>query len=193
MNTKVKKTLKFFLYFFGKLFAAAVTLALVWFIFMTALNTSNIQIMVKDAFTKRASVILDPEDNPDKELISKIFTEDYLLKSGLNTQTDNRFYDVTLYSQRTDVELRIVFPYAKKAEITVTDVVEDIRANLVNEDHPEFKQKQSLMSSGVYKVSVIKTDQKVWLIDDIELVEEVIPEIVRPLPTPQADVESVSE
>ena len=155
MNVKVKKTLKFFLYFFGKLIAAAIAVGLAWFAFMTAMNSSNIQVTVKDAFTKRASVILEPEDNSDTALLPKIFTREYLDRSKLDTQKDNRFYDVTLYSQRTDVEVKVVFPFAKKAEITVTDVVEDIRATLVNEDQPDFQQRESLMDSGIYNVTVI--------------------------------------
>lgn len=192
MNVKVKKTLKFFLYFFGKLIAAAIAVGLAWFAFMTAMNSSNIQVTVKDAFTKRASVILESEDNSDTALLPKIFTREYLDRSKLDTQKDNRFYDVTLYSQRTDVEVKVVFPFAKKAEITVTDVVEDIRATLVNEDQPDFQQRESLMDSGIYNVTVIKTDDG-WMIDDIELVEEVTPEIVRPLPTPAPAEETFAE
>ena len=185
MNSKVKKTLKFFLYFFGKILAVAIAVWVALFAFNTAMNTSNVQVLVKDAFAKRASVILEPLENSDTVLLSKIFTQSFLQKTRLDEQEDNKYYKVMLYSQRTDVKTSIVFPSAKKAVLAVTDVVEDVRATLVNEDAPDFKPKESLIGSGVYQVTVIKDDVHGWLIDDIELVEEITPEIVRPLPVPE--------
>ncbi len=183
--------MKFLLYFFGKLIAAAAVLGVAWIAFNTALNTSNVNVMVKDAFAKRASVILNPLENSDTALLSKIFTNEYLIRTGLDTQTDNKYYLVTLYSQRTDVETKLIFPGTQTAEIEVKDVLEDVRATLVNEDAADFVPKQSLIGSGVYKVTVVKTEAG-WMINDISLKEEVIPEDVRPLPTPAA-VQASSE
>lgn len=177
-----KKVLKFLLYLVAKLAAAAVAIYIVYFCFLTAMNTMNINVMVKDGFTKRASVILQPDDNKDTALLEKVFTRDYLDRTGLDIQRDNAFYDVSLYMQRTDVKLKIVTPGHKKAVIEVTDIVDDIRATLVNEDDPAFVEKDSLMDSGKYEVTVIKSESG-WMIDDVQLVEEITPEYVRPLPT----------
>lgn len=163
-----------------------------WFAFNTALNSSNVHVLVKDAFTKRASVILEPLNNSDTALLSKMFTEAYLKKTGLDIQQDNKYYKVTLYSQRTDVKTKIIFPSAKKAELTVTDVIEDVRATLVNEDAADFEAKESLIGSGVYNVALIKTKDG-WRIDDIRLAEIITPEIVRPLPTPDISSEQSAE
>lgn len=186
MNPAIKKTLKFLLYLIVKIGAAAIALYLVYFSFMAAMNTMNINVMVKDAFTKRASVILDPIDNKDTDLLDNVFTGRYLEETGLDTQTENRFYDVSLYMQRTDVKLKLVTPKQKEAVIEVTDIVDDIRAELVNADDPAFAEKASLMDSGKYEVKVIKTEDG-WLIDDIEMIEEITPEYVRPLPTKTAE------
>ncbi len=194
MNIKAKKTMKFFLYFFGKILAAAIAVWVAWFAFNTAMNSSNVNVIVKDAFTKRASVILEPLENSDTALLPKIFTPDFLHKTGLDVQQDNKYYNVTLYSQRTDVQTALVLPSAKKVELTVTDVIEDVRATLVNEDAADFEQKDSLIGSGVYKVTAVKTEENSWMIDNIELLEEITPDIVRPLPTPApADITDADE
>ena len=148
-------------------------LYVVYFCFMSAMNTMNINVMVKDAFTKRASVILQPIDNKDTALLDKVFTEDYLAESQLDTQTENRFYDVSMYMQRTDVKLKVVTPKQDQAVIEVMDLVDDIRATLVNADDPEFEEKTKLMASGQYEVTVIKTETG-WMIDKIEMIEDII-------------------
>lgn len=190
-----KKVLKFLLYLVAKLAAAAVAIYIVYFCFLTAMNTMNINVMVKDGFTKRASVILNPIDNKDTELLEKVFTQDYLAKTQLDTQTDNQFYDVSMFMQRTDVKLKVVTPARKEAVIEVTDIVDDIRATLVNDDDPAFVEKDELMGSGKYEVRVVKTSEG-WMIDEITLVEEITPEYVRPLPTKtpvSVDAESDSD
>ncbi|MBR4079087.1 MAG: hypothetical protein IKK29_02645 [Christensenellaceae bacterium] len=182
MNRILKKSFKFILYIASRVLGVAVVLWLAYNCFITALNTMNINMIVKDAFTKRASVILDLIENKDTALLEKVFTRDYLDRSKLDTQTDNRFYDVSMYMQRTDVKLKLVFPKQEEAEIIVKDIVDDIRAELANEDDPAFVEKDSLISSGEYSVKVIKTNSG-WIIDDINLIEEITPEYIRPLPT----------
>ncbi len=191
MNSVLKKSLKFILYIATRVLGVAVVLWLAYNCFITALNTMNINMIVKDAFTKRASVILDPIENKDTALLKKVFTRDYLDRSKLDTQTDNRFYDVSMYMQRTDVKLKLVFPKQEEAEIIVTDIVDDIRAELVNAEDPEFVEKDSLMRSGEYSVKVIKTESG-WIIDDMNLIEEIIPEYIRPLPTKEPAAEPVA-
>lgn len=196
MNRNIKKALKFVLYLAVKIAAAAVAVYVVYFCFMSAMNTMNINVMVKDAFTKRASVLLQPVDNKDTALLEKVFTERYLMESQLDTQMENRFYDVSLYMQRTDVKLKLVSPKQEEAVIEVTDIVDDIRAELVNADDPEFAEKTTLMESGKYEVTVIKTEDG-WMIDDMERIETIMPEYFRPLPTktpmPEPTAEEASE
>lgn len=192
MNRTLKKIVKFILYIATRLLGVAVVIWLAYNCFVTALNTMNINMIVKDAFTKRASVILDPIENKDTALLEKVFTREYLDRTGLDTQTDNRFYDVSMYMQRTDVKLKLVYPKQTEAEITVKDIVDDIRAELINADDPEFVEKDSLMRSGEYNVKVLKTESG-WIIDDINLVEEITPEYIRPLPTKEPITERMIE
>ena len=66
----------------------------------------------------------------------------------------------------------------------------------------DFKQVESFISSGKYRVTLVKTEiknddgsiQERWMVDDIELLEEVIPDHVEPVPTPAPKAEeSVDE
>ena len=77
---------KFFSYILGKLLVVAVSIGLVIFAMFTALNSMDVFVMTKDAFAKRTSVILEPMDNDDTEMLDKLFTEDFLKETGLDTQ-----------------------------------------------------------------------------------------------------------
>ena len=78
MNDPGKTTLRFFAYIGGKILAVLLALAFIVFAFFTAVNTMNVQVMLKDAFTLRSSVMLKQSDNDDVELISKVFSEEYI-------------------------------------------------------------------------------------------------------------------
>ena len=192
MNDPGKTTLRFFAYIGGKILAVLLALAFIVFAFFTAVNTMNVQVMLKDAFTLRSSVMLKQSDNDDVELISKVFSEEYIKKTGLTSQTDNRAYDVTNYNQDTGIEFRIVWPWDNEIKIEVTDIVDDVRATLVNDtvDEAQLKDKY-LMDSGKYDVIVKKQDNG-WIVEDMEFKEKIEPEVIFPLPTPKAASDEAS-
>ena len=192
MNDPGKTTLRFFAYIGGKILAVLLALAFIVFAFFTAVNTMNVQVMLKDAFTLRSSVMLKQSDNDDVELISKVFSEEYIKKTGLTSQTDNRAYDVTNYNQDTDIEFRIVWPGDNEIKLEVTDIVDDVRATLVNDtvDEAQLKDKY-LMDSGKYDVIVKKQDNG-WIVEDMEFKEKIEPEVIFPLPTPKAASDEAS-
>lgn len=181
---------RFTLYILGKVLALLLAAAVVALAFFSAIHTLDVSVMVKDAFTKTASVVLRPVDNDDTELLSRLFSRDYLDKTGLDTQMDNQYYDVLNYYQRTDVPLVIVFPWENKKTLVVTDVIEDVRAELVKELPEDFTPKTSLIQSGKYEVTVVKDADGAWMVDDIELIEVIQPESTLPLPTPTASEEA---
>ena len=183
---------KFVLYIVGKGIAAAIALGAIALGFFTAMNSMDVNVMAKDAFTKRASVILSPLDNDDTELLPKIFTEEYLLSSGLDTQRTNASYEITNYAQRTDVDFVIVWPWSTRVELEVRDVVESISANLVDSTSTA-QLVDSFIGSGRYKVVLEKQEDGSWKISDIELLEEITPSDVRPVPTPEPEESTADE
>ena len=184
MNDPIKVTLKFFVYIIGKAAAVFCALFVILLAFLTAMNTMNVQVLIKDAFALRSSVMLKQTENDDTELLDRVFSEEYIEKNGLRTLTDNRAYDVTNYNQDTDIELRLIWPWDKEITLEVTDVVEDVRSTLVNDTvDASLLKKDYLMDSGIYEVSVSKTEDG-WIIEDVQMKEIIEPEILFPLPTP---------
>lgn len=114
---------KFLSYILGKLLVVAVSIGLVIFAMFTALNSMDVFVMTKDAFAKRTSVILEPMDNDDTEMLDKLFTEDFLKETGLDTQKTNASYTIMNYDERTDISFAVIFPWQTSAEIQVTNIV----------------------------------------------------------------------
>lgn len=191
MNNPVKVVAKFFSYIAGKIIAVALAIAVMALVFFTAMNTMNVQVMVKDAFALRSSVMLVQYDNEDMELLDRVFSEKYIKENRLKELTDNKAYDVTNYNQDTDIEFKLIWPWVDEVELSVTDVIEDVRANLVSQVIDESIIKEDyLMDSGKYTVRVKKTDDG-WIVEDVVMDEVIEPEILFPLPTPNVtEIES---
>lgn len=184
MNKAGRSTIKFFLYIFGKIIAAAAAIAVVFLAFLTALNTLSVSVMVKDAFTKRASAIMSPVDNDDVDILPKVFTEAYLVESGLGQKNGNENYKVNSYSQITNVELGIVLPWETSKTMYVEDVIGNVKASIINDAAVREDPKESLIDSGYYEVMLEKQEDGTWLVDDLVKIEDREPEKVVPLPTP---------
>lgn len=182
---------KFFLYLLGKVAAVALAGILIYIAFFTALNSANVFIVTKDAFAKRTSVILRPEENGDIGLLDKIFTTSYLRESKLATQRTNADYVINNYSERTDVNVALVFPWTKTITVRAKNVVDNISAVLKNENSTEYHAVQSFIESGEYDVTLMKKGNG-WIVSDIELIETVEPKDVKPIPTPRPLVESAA-
>lgn len=191
MNNPVKVVAKFFSYIAGKIIAVALAIAVMALVFFTAMNTMNVQVMVKDAFALRSSVMLVQYDNEDMELLDRVFSEKYIKENRLKELTDNKAYDVTNYNQDTDIEFKLIWPWVDEVELSATDVIEDVRANLVSQVIDESIIKEDyLMDSGKYTVRVKKTDDG-WIVEDVVMDEVIEPEILFPLPTPNVtEIES---
>lgn len=192
MDKKAVRVSKFVLYLAGKILAAVIAVLLILFALHTAMNSSEIYMKCKDAFSLRSSVLLEPVDNKDVDTLPKIFTQKYLDETGLATQRLNVDYDITSYDQRTDVTIAVVFPWQKEAKVTVKNVVQDIKAKVLSAEG-SFTPVDSFIESGIYTVTLIKTDEGNWMVGDIELEEEVTPEIVNPIPTPAPAETDTSE
>ncbi len=191
MNNPVKVLVKFFSYIAGKIIAVGIAVGIMILAFLTAMNTMNVQVMIKDAFALRSSVMLVQHENDDVELLDRVFSEEYISRNGLKNLTDNKAYNVTNYNQDTDIELKIVWPWTKEVVLKVTDVVDDVRAGLVSEVVDDSLVKEDyLMDSGEYTVTAVKTEDG-WIIYDAVMESVIKPEILFPLPVPESiEVES---
>jgi hypothetical protein len=182
---------RFLLYISGKLLVCVLAVLMVLFTFRTARNSSQIYFLARDAFSLRTSAILKPIDNSDKDLLSGLFTENYLKKSGLATQTTNSSYTIKSYDERTDVTITVVFSWQNKAKVRVKNVVQDISAD-ISSSALQIKEVDKFIESGVYSFYVVKDANGSWKVDDIVLEKEITPDSVYPIPTVSESV-SVDE
>ncbi len=191
MKTRVKenwlKAGKFVGYLLGKALVVVVCIYLGILAFRTARNSSQIYFVAKDVFAKRTSVILTPIDNKDKELLDGLFTEEYLEESGLSSQTTNSSYKINSYDERTDVTITVVFAWQDTAKIRVRNIVQDISAE-ISPSVVNVNAVDKFIESGVYTLYLVKDETGAWKVQDIELVEEIIPESVYPIPTVEVAV-----
>jgi len=173
---------KFVLYIAGKLLICGAVVLLISFSFHTAENSSQVFMMARDAFSLRTSVILSPIDNKDTSLLSGLFTEEYLEKSGLATQTTNSSYTIKSYDQRTDVTVTVIFSWQNTAKVRVKNVVQDISA-AISTSALQINEVDQFIESGVYILDVVKDTDGNWKVNDIVLEEEITPDSVYPVPT----------
>ncbi len=182
---------KFLVYLLGKLLACVAILCFGIFVFKTAENSSQIYMLARDVFAKRTSVILNPINNDDTELLSGLFTEEYLAKSQLATQKTNSSYIISSYDLQTKVPIKVIFSWQNKAKIRVENLVQDIVA-IIDTSLLEINKVDQFIESGVYTLYMVKEDGR-WKVNDIVLEEEIIPESVYPIPQPETYDDHIEE
>ncbi|MGI6153860.1 MAG: hypothetical protein ACOYJB_08555 [Christensenellaceae bacterium] len=119
------------LYVFSRIVVLAVVIALIVVGYYTAMNTMNVRMVVKDAFEKRAQVILQPSDEPgeDAAMLEKMYTN-----KGLTSDTliyDNAYsdYEITNYFHRADLGDFVIWPWQELVTLEVTDIIQDIQGS----------------------------------------------------------------
>ena len=178
---------KFFLYLIGKILLIAVAVGFVWFMFLSAITSANVNVLVKDAFSKRASVMLQPTDNSNTELIYKLFSSEYVASSQIISKELNSEYVITSYEQRTDVELKAVWSWKKTATLIVTDKIDDVK--LAYADGVTEAKSKPVIPSGKYKVTVRQDTENNWIVSKIEQLETLEASYVLPEPVEATDTE----
>lgn len=192
MEIKGSNIAKFFSYIIVKIAFFAIAVAFIIGAFYVGQNTMQVNVTVKDAFSKRATCILKPVD-ADGRLMRVLFTEQYLETSGLLIPTGNTEFNITYFYQRTDVPVVVIFPWQTKTEIEVTDEVLDISSTyLGGADSDLIYSKLPQYQNAVWLVRVIKVDG-VWVIDDMELKEKIAEQTPAPTPTPTTSPEEIIE
>ena len=182
---------KFWLYILGKLLAVGLSALVLVFAFSTAMQTSNIYMLAKDAFAKRTSVILMPLENKDTDLLDSIFTAEYLEESGLATQATNASYTINSYDERTDVSITVVFPWQRTAKVKVTNTVQDISAEIAP-GAITVNEVDRFIESGEYTLTMVKEDGG-WKVSDLQLDKDTTIDQSEEYPIPTKEPEELYE
>lgn len=167
--------------------------------FFTGMNSMNVNVIAKDAFTLRAEYVLTPKTGQEADL-PKLFTQDFIMGDPVLISTAYGDYNIASYYQRTDVKAQIIWPWANKAVVHATEEVLDITGTLKDntEAAPEptadaapagdgqtqvtVKDKNPpVWVSGEYEVTLIKDpDTSSWKVQEMKLIREIQPVIVAP-------------
>lgn len=165
--------------------------------FFTGMNSMNVNVIAKDAFTLRAEYVLTPKTGQEADL-PKLFTQDFITDDPVLISTAYSDYNIASYYQRTDVKAQIIWPWTNKAVVHATEEVLDITGTLKEntEAAPEpaadaaaagdtqvtVKDKTPpVWVSGEYEMTLIKDpDTSSWKVQEMKLIREIQPVIVAP-------------
>lgn len=168
--------------------AVAVVLVLLFLIlgYNTAVQTTNVYMIAKDAFARRAQAVLLPTGGfSDREALEKLFTQSAIANDDVLNSTYYSAYKISNYYERADVDFKIIWPWEDQTEITVTETVLDIKGTVAEQNEAssqEGKKKTEEApvigwANGKYRVELKKDKQtQTWRIDGIELTEHIFVE-----------------
>lgn len=180
--------------------AVIVVIALIIGAYYTAMNTMNVNMLVKDAFGKRAqSVLLPSADGSDREMLEKLFAPQVLTTDIMFASSYYDDYEIINYYEHAAVKFSIVWPWEEETTVTVTERVRDIKGRRIDNDDAEQdessvfadseRQKPLNWPNGVYEVVLKKnTATDSWKIYDLTLVEPILLEEEEPEPDELGEV-----
>lgn len=179
-----------FLYVFSRVVFLGIIIAVLVIAYDTAANTLTVDMIIKDAFAKRAQAILMPStDGSDQQGLEQLFTNNALTNDPLfqNNPFISDGYTITSYYERTDINNNIVWSWESSATVSVTEVIRDIKALSHMEPDENGETPDPVIpewDSGTYSVRVVKAASgSSWLIDSISYEGGLLVDIVSPADT----------
>ena len=161
--------------------AVIIVILIVMLAYNTAIQTTVVNMIAKDAFARRAQAVLIPAgDYSDREALEKLFTPKAISEDEVLNSSYYNAYNISNYYEHADVEFKIIWPWENETELRVTEIVLDIKgtvaeANEASGDTEELAEAHPISwENGVYLVKM-KRDKvnDNWRIDKMELVEHV--------------------
>lgn len=161
--------------------AVIIVILIVMLAYNTAIQTTVVNMIAKDAFARRAQAVLIPAgDYSDREALEKLFTPKAIAEDEVLSSTYYDAYNISNYYEHADVEFKIVWPWENETELKVTEIVLDIKgtvaeANEASGSSEEIAEARPISwENGVYLVKM-KRDKvnDNWRIDKMELIEHV--------------------
>lgn len=173
-------------YVISRVLIVLVVIVLIWAAFNTGAATMNVNIVVGDAFSKRATCVLKPTED-EKAQLSNIFTQNFIATDPLLNTTDYENFTISNYFPRSDVDFKIVWPWETKTVVRASEQITDITGtyNITKEEVEAYamegtslddvaEQTPPLWTNGIYEVTLIKSDNS-WKVDSMVMVEVIEP------------------
>ncbi len=181
------KILRGILYLVGTLVVIVAVGTCAYIGYYTGKNTMNVDMIAKDAFNKRAAVILQPKGPEiDNEQLRGVFTEKCIATDEVYNNNPYAKYEITNYYHLAEIEGHTTWQWDETTELILSDVVLDIRGVYADTDAENTLGDPSIEDwrNAKYKVKLVKINNA-WKVDKIEVIEDIyIPEIVKPTQEP---------
>jgi hypothetical protein len=188
------------LYAFTRIILFVVAILVIALGFYTGMDSMNVNVITKDAFTMRAESVLEPSSVSEEDL-PKLFTQDFINTDSVLNSTKYEDYTITNYYQRADVKAKIVWPWMNKvvvhateevmditgtlkesAEVTAADTAEDAQTDEEGQIQVNVKDKTPPdWVSGEYEVTLVKDEKtSAWQVEEMKLIEVIEPTVNTP-------------
>ena len=168
-----------------RIILVVILIIVIWLGFSIGQQTMNVYVITKDAFAKRAEMVLANGDT-DEDILNNMYTQNFLMNDQIYNTTDYDDYKVANYYQRNDVKWKVVLPWQDKVTLDATEEIYNITGEYSGEialdengnpvELTDEQKNPPLWNNGVYKVTLIKVDDK-WKIDSMEMTEVIEPPV----------------
>jgi hypothetical protein len=165
--------LRFLFYLTSKILLLFFLVALIIISFLVAKDYMNINVLVGDGFSQRASIILK---STDASSLSRIFSQDFI-------ENDDELYSgkydtfiIRSFIQDIDVDFKLVMPWSKETIVRTKEIIEKIDGELPNDQRyegmPEHLIYPPVWDNAIYDVTLDRFEST-WKITRIEKVEDI--------------------
>ena len=165
--------------------------------FYAGMDSMNVNVIVKDAFTMRAEDVLTPKTGYEADL-PKLFTQGFIESDPVLNSQVYADYNVSNFYQRVDVKAQIIWPWTDRAVVHATEEVLDITGTLKENSEAALdttgagdagvdmqvtvKDKNPPeWVDGEYEVTLVKdAATSSWKVQEMKMIREIQPTIVAP-------------
>lgn len=194
MADNQEKVTRGIFYAFTRIILVVVAILVIALGFYTGMNSMNVNVIAKDAFTMREEDVLRPKTGYEADL-HKLFTQDFVDSDPVLNSTKYSDYTIASYYQRADIKAQIVWPWTDKVVVHATEEVLDIIGTLkensetaetaaAGTDQTQVTVKDKNPPewvSGEYDVTLVKDPEtSSWKVQEMKMTKEIQPAITGP-------------
>ena len=168
MKDWVDYILRFLFYLIGKFLLLIVIVVILVVSFLAAKDYMNINVLIGDGFSQRASVILK---DGDASSLTRIFSKEYIRTDYALYNDTYDPYIIRSFIQDIDISFKLVMPWQKKVTMKTIERINNIDGEIpsdqVTEDMRESEILPPSWDNGEYYVT-LERYETTWKITEVE-------------------------
>jgi hypothetical protein len=169
----MKYPLRFVWYVLRIVIVAASAFAVLAVVFIIAMDSANVYVIVTDGMKAKATDVLMPGEGAD---LTKFFSVAYLNKNPTQDRSQYVSYVITDFDYKINVESIWCNPWNNAATVTVVESIPAITSTgTVNQTEDKTDTQPPKWPRARYRLHCVRQND-VWRIDRIELIKSLPPE-----------------